>query len=280
MDRIVGVSTHNLEQAQQAVRDGADYIGIGPVFRSATKPRDFLPGLDFARSVAAAQLPIPAIAIAGITPSNVDEVNAAGIAAVAVSSAIITAPAPRAAAGEFKARLVGQTFLSVSGPNSVGQPFVSVPSGDDDVRRRRRHLPHWTQSGATYFVTFRIRHGVLNMTERMAVLEHLRSGDAKYYSLTAATVMPDHAHALIEPLGEYSLERILKGIKGVSARIINDLRGAAGSIWQDESFDRIVRDQPELEEKLNYILNNARKIDLVVDPWDYPALFVSFDRNR
>ena len=50
--KIVGVSTHNIEQAQQAVLDGADYIGVGPVFRSPTKPRDFLPGLDFARQVA------------------------------------------------------------------------------------------------------------------------------------------------------------------------------------------------------------------------------------
>jgi thiamine-phosphate pyrophosphorylase len=58
--------------------------------------------LDFARAIAAAGLPIPAIAIAGITPSNVDEVKAAGIPAVAVSSAIIATPAPRAAAAEFR----------------------------------------------------------------------------------------------------------------------------------------------------------------------------------
>ncbi len=44
-DKIVGVSTHNIEQAQQAVLDGADYIGVGPFFRSPTKPRDFVAGL-------------------------------------------------------------------------------------------------------------------------------------------------------------------------------------------------------------------------------------------
>src|SRR5213079_2637827 len=60
--RILGVSTHNLEQARQAVLDGADYIGVGPLFPSPTKPRDFLPGLAFARQVAS-EIHLPAIAI-------------------------------------------------------------------------------------------------------------------------------------------------------------------------------------------------------------------------
>ncbi|MDB5295806.1 MAG: thiE, partial [Phycisphaerales bacterium] len=46
--RIVGVSTHDLDQAKQAVRDGADYIGVGPFFRSPTKPRDFTAGPEYA----------------------------------------------------------------------------------------------------------------------------------------------------------------------------------------------------------------------------------------
>lgn len=104
-NRIVGVSTHNLEQARQAVRDGADYIGVGPVFRSPTKPRDFLPGLDFARQVADAKLPVPPVAIAGITAQNVDEVTATGISAVAVTASVIGAPDIRAAAAEMKAKL-------------------------------------------------------------------------------------------------------------------------------------------------------------------------------
>ena len=87
-EKIVGVSTHCLDQARQAVLDGADYIGVGPFFRSSTKPRDILPGPEYARQVAAT-IPIPAVAIAGITAENVDEVLACGIGAVAVSSAII-----------------------------------------------------------------------------------------------------------------------------------------------------------------------------------------------
>ncbi len=89
VDKILGVSTHRIEQAKQAVLDGADYIGIGPVYRSPTKPRDFLPGLDYARQIVEANLPIPAVAIAGITLENVDEVLATGIRAVAVTAAVI-----------------------------------------------------------------------------------------------------------------------------------------------------------------------------------------------
>ena len=103
-DMIVGVSTHRIEQAQRAIVDGADYIGIGPIFRSPTKPRDFVAGLDYARHVAAA-IRIPAVAIAGITPDNVDEVLACGIRAVAVTAAVAGAADPRQAAQRLKAKL-------------------------------------------------------------------------------------------------------------------------------------------------------------------------------
>jgi thiamine-phosphate pyrophosphorylase len=101
---ILGVSTHHPEQARQAVLDGADYLGVGPVFPSETKPRDTLPGLDYARH-AAKHLRIPAVAIAGITPENVDEVVATGVRAVAVSAAVISTEDPRAAAERIASRL-------------------------------------------------------------------------------------------------------------------------------------------------------------------------------
>lgn len=103
--KIVGVSTHHLDQTKQAMRDGADYIGIGPVFKSETKPRDFLPGLEYARQTVAANLPIPAIAIAGITLQNVDDVVKTGVRAIAVSSAVIAADDVRAAARAIKDKL-------------------------------------------------------------------------------------------------------------------------------------------------------------------------------
>jgi thiamine-phosphate pyrophosphorylase len=109
--RIVGVSTHNLDQGRQAIRDGADYIGVGPFFRSSTKPRDFVAGPEYAR--AAAGLGIPAIAIAGINAENVDEVLATGVKAIAVSSAIFSREDVRGAAVELKRKIVDCSSIPV-----------------------------------------------------------------------------------------------------------------------------------------------------------------------
>jgi thiamine-phosphate pyrophosphorylase len=84
---LVGVSTHTIEQARQAVLDGANYIGCGPTFPSGTKHFDHFPGLDFLRQVAS-EISLPAFAIGGITLSNVPQVLAAGFSRVAVGGAI------------------------------------------------------------------------------------------------------------------------------------------------------------------------------------------------
>ena len=139
----------------------------------------------------------------------------------------------------------------------------------DDLKVTRRHLPHWTQDGSTYFVTFRVKDGVLTREEQHFILEHIRDGDKRFYSLFATQVMPDHVHVLFTPMAGFELERIIKGIKGASARKINARRGTLGSIWQDESYDRIVRDYDELIQKLEYMLNNPVKKGLCADPWTY-----------
>jgi len=103
--KILGVSTHRIDQAKRALADGADYVGIGPIFPSATKPRDFVAGLGYAREVAAS-IPLPAIAIAGITTENVDQVIEAGIRAVAVTASVLDCDDPRAATANLKELLL------------------------------------------------------------------------------------------------------------------------------------------------------------------------------
>ena len=103
--KILGVSTHNLDQAKQAVLDGADYIGVGPFFKSPTKLRDFLAGPDYARQVAG-QIKLPAVAIAGITEQNVDQVLATGLKSIAVSSAVLCSSDVRSAAQRLKQKLL------------------------------------------------------------------------------------------------------------------------------------------------------------------------------
>jgi thiamine-phosphate pyrophosphorylase len=107
--RLVGVSTHTIEQARQAVLDGADYIGVGPVFPSQTKQFGSFAGLQFVRE-AAGEITLPAFAIGGITTENVAEVLAAGATRIAVSAAICAAEDPGEAAREL--RRVTSTVLS------------------------------------------------------------------------------------------------------------------------------------------------------------------------
>jgi thiamine-phosphate pyrophosphorylase len=102
--KLIGVSTHSIEQARAAVLDGANYIGVGPTFPSRTKSFDAFPGVDFVRQVAA-ELRLPAFAIGGIDAANVGDVAAAGLRRVAVSSAVTGNAQPRAAAEALREAL-------------------------------------------------------------------------------------------------------------------------------------------------------------------------------
>ena len=68
--------------------------------------------------------------------------------------------------------------------------------------------------------------------------------------------MPNHVHALIEPVTGFRLRDLLKGIKGASARLANHELGRSGAFWMDESYDRIVRNEKEYRYFLRYIQRN------------------------
>lgn len=138
-----------------------------------------------------------------------------------------------------------------------------------ELKIHSRHLPHWEAEGAVYFITFRTISGELTKDEQILTKNHIREGNTKFYNLIAVIVMPDHVHLLMYPLPSYSLRQIMKGMKGASARKINESRKKSGSVWQAESFDRIVRDENELKEKFFYMVNNPVKKMLTDDPWQY-----------
>lgn len=94
---LVGVSTHTLDEARQAVLDGANYLGCGPVFPSGTKRFASFPGLALLRAVAA-EIRLPAFAIGGIDATNIGDVRGAGFTRVAVSAAVVAAADPAVAA--------------------------------------------------------------------------------------------------------------------------------------------------------------------------------------
>jgi len=174
-----------------------------------------------------------------------------------------------------------------------------------------RHLPHWRQRGATYFVTFRLNDALpparlqeLKDLKRQWDIKHpeprtedlweqyarevttkvehwlddgygacyfrepenskLLAGALRHYHDTRCevhcfTVMPNHAHAVIKPLEEFDLEDTLGLIKGYVARQINVQQGKSGAIWEQESYDRIIRDTTHLENVIRYIGRNGTK---------------------
>lgn len=103
-DQLIGVSTHSIEQARQAVLDGANYIGVGPTFPSGTKQFEQFPGVELLRAVAA-EIRLPAFAIGGITVENLSDVLATGFSRVAVGGAIAAANDPAVAAREMLSAL-------------------------------------------------------------------------------------------------------------------------------------------------------------------------------
>jgi len=106
-EALIGVSTHSIEQARQAVLDGANYIGVGPTFPSGTKQFAEFPGLDLLRAVAA-EIRLPSFAIGGITRENLPEMLATGFTRIAVSGAVLGAADPAMAARELSGVLSGK----------------------------------------------------------------------------------------------------------------------------------------------------------------------------
>jgi REP element-mobilizing transposase RayT len=179
-----------------------------------------------------------------------------------------------------------------------------------------RHLPHWRQDGATYFVTFRLadslphsklrelrelKHqweqkypppqsdeqidelvletmrryelwldqgiGSCRLQDRRAakfVVDGMHHFDNVRYEIGCYVVMPNHAHAIVRPKGgpDASLEEILQSWKSYTARRINGLFGLEGQLWQDESFDRIIRDEEHLWRSIQYIGRNPEAAGL------------------
>ncbi|MBE0540558.1 MAG: transposase [Verrucomicrobia bacterium] len=182
------------------------------------------------------------------------------------------------------------------------------------VVKAGRHLPHWTQPGCTYFVTFRLADAIpkdkllqweaelrawllnhreprtaeqdkefnelfaerfhrwldeglgecwLKQPERSAAVEEaLRFFDGQRYWLGHYVVMPNHVHVLVRPIGDHSLSEILHSWKSFTAKMINAAIGRTGTLWQEESFDNIVRDAKALEKFSAYIQENPGKSGL------------------
>jgi REP element-mobilizing transposase RayT len=143
----------------------------------------------------------------------------------------------------------------------------------------RRNLPHIVRADRPLFVTFTTKGrwilppGARTIALRHALYEHM----TKIY-MRVAIVMPDHVHLVFTLLHDrndvpYSLAEVMKGIKGVSARRINQLVGRRGPLWLDEGFDHVVRNAECTQAKLEYTCNNPVRAGLVKTADEYPWLW-------
>jgi REP element-mobilizing transposase RayT len=140
----------------------------------------------------------------------------------------------------------------------------------------RRNLPHLQRDAKPHFITFVTKHRwILPEWARDIVLGCCRHDDNLRYHLHVAVVMPDQVHLIFTPLIDparqlvVSMAEIMKGIKGASAHAINHRLERCGTVWQEESFDRVLRSSESLDAKIEYVLNNPVRKGLVGDWHNY-----------
>ena len=169
-----------------------------------------------------------------------------------------------------------------------------------------KHLPHFDSPGAQQYITYRLadslpaeRHGewvailaIESELEKQRRLEHyldLGHGachlrhrriaemvqsafwhyDGVSYRLLAWVVMPNHIHALIE-VWQTPLGKILRDLKGFTAKEANRILGREGTFWEDDYFDRYIRDEEHFRRAVRYIENNPVKARLVRMAAEWP----------
>jgi REP-associated tyrosine transposase len=173
-------------------------------------------------------------------------------------------------------------LLALAGEGA--RPTQHMSSTPPAKYRYRRRLPHLQKADASLFVTFcAAARTVLPEEARELVLKHcLREAGLNPFvgagarakpriHLIAVVIMPDHAHLLLSPLRDESgwpfpLVDILQCLKSATAHRINKLFHISGPVWEEESFDHVLRSDESLKEKCEYIRQNPVKAGLVGRP--------------
>jgi REP element-mobilizing transposase RayT len=166
----------------------------------------------------------------------------------------------------------------------VAQPPSAVTPGSPSIAKPvlshyRRNLPHLQTEDKAIFVTFNTyKRWELPESARDLVIRHCLYDHGKKLLVHGIVVMPDHVHMVISPLRDaqgdiFGLAEIMHGIKGASAYSINKLLKRNGRVWQDESFDHLLRSDEKINSKVIYLCENPIRKGLVGSVDDYPWLW-------
>jgi REP element-mobilizing transposase RayT len=172
---------------------------------------------------------------------------------------------------------VSDLFLIMWGGLPARRRGIAMSQSPENERGRhwRRRLPHYESPGATYFLVFRLVESSMCdlATEDLApiVIDALFFFHNERYLLFDYTVMPDHVHAMLKPLqrrdGTWEpLSAIKHSLKSWTANRLNSVIGRTGRVWQDESFDHVIRGKKDFEASSNYIWLNPVAAGLVDSP--------------
>ena len=140
----------------------------------------------------------------------------------------------------------------------------------------RRNLPHIQRDFTAHFITFVTkRRWILPPSARDIVLNSCLHDHRRKFELYVAVVMPDHVHIVLTPLiDEESQEvrsfvKIMQEIKSASAHLVNRRLRRQGHVWQEESFDHILRSSENIDAKVSYVMENPVRKGLVTDWREY-----------
>lgn len=140
---------------------------------------------------------------------------------------------------------------------STGHTLRAAFESDEQLSRELiRRVDTWLDEG--------MGSCVLRLPEASAAIVNcIQRGDGIHHETGCYVVMPNHVHAIVRPLlAEMPLENVLQRWKGGSACEINRLRHDSGTLWQRESFDRIIRDEEHLWRVIQYIGRNPANAGL------------------
>ena len=133
--------------------------------------------------------------------------------------------------------------------------------------RFSRQIDEWLDQGSGSCVLRDPANGKI-------VADALRHFDGERYELASFVVMPNHVHVLFRPLEDHALADILKSWKGFTARESNKRLGKKGSLWQDEYWDRLIRNERHFFKVMEYVRENPVKAKL------RDGSFVLWERER
>jgi REP element-mobilizing transposase RayT len=141
-------------------------------------------------------------------------------------------------------------------PNTAGEKVVEKA----ELTYRRR-LPHLRVGEATYFITWRLRDTQTELSgeEREVVASALRSFAGTRYHLIGFVVMNDHVHVIVQPIENHELTKIVQSWKSYTGNRLQRAHHRKGAVWGREYFDRVIRDECELSDKIQYVLGNPQK---------------------